>query len=404
MKELSINKFWEMRPKLPFRFKAQFFTGLNNIADDMLSYCVTSINLPKMEGQASDGSMYLGDTIFTIPVWNIASRKLDITFEETDKMLVSQFIDRLNTESYGKIPWRITVVIHQFAEHMRDEEANATAYICHLTSYDEPSFKRDGAAAQVTLNASFIVDTIINNWNGETVTGKNVLKATDEKLNPNLDSLQTNYENEKFKYGDVNFGVPADIQNGGTRYKYSSNTRDFDVSQEEIDNAYEKIQKSDKFGKNVKKEDLANVQRENARRMSNSMDKFKKLMQEKGYNVDVNAYNDANHATGVGTNSGSHLMGQKIDLTFSQNGSKLTPNNMTESQVNEIIELARQAGLTPNWETNGSSNSGWGDFALQEAKSIDKNGNVIDLHTTSWTGEKKAKNTGTGQFQEIGKK
>lgn len=214
MKGLSINKFWEMRPKLPFRFKAQFFTGFNNLSDDMLSYCVTSINLPKMEGQASDGSMYLGNTIFTIPVWNIASRKLEITFEETDKMLVSQFIDRLNKVSYGDVPWRITVVIHQFAEHMRDEEANATAYICHLVSYDEPQFKRDGAAAQVTLNASFIIDSMISPWNGETITGQNAFGETNDGLNPNLDSLEQKAQNEQFTFGDLNFGVDDSLVTG----------------------------------------------------------------------------------------------------------------------------------------------------------------------------------------------
>lgn len=389
-----------MRPKLPFRFHTQFFTGLNNISDDLLSYCVTSINLPKIEGQAGEGSLYLGDTIFTIPVWNIASRKLEITFEETDNMLVSQFIDVLNQNSYGQTPYNITVVITEFEEHMRN--GNARAFICHLTSYEEPAFKRDGGVAQVTLTASFIVDTVVDNWDGQIVTGKNALKNNGEKYNQELDTLYTNYQNNEFTFGNVDFDVPADVANGGQRYKYNSNTKDFTVSQEEVDNAYDKISKQDKFGKNVKKEDLEIVQKENAKRMEKSMNKFEQLMKERGYEVSVNAYNDANHKTGIGTNSGSHLLGQKIDLTFKQNNTKLTPNNMTDAQVSEIIELAKQAGLTPNWETTGKGNSGWGDFALQKAKSIDKNGNVVEINTTTWTGEKSAKNTSTGQKQQIG--
>ena len=390
-----------MRPKLPFRFHTQIFTGLSDIADDKLSYCVTSINLPKMEGQASDGSMYLGNTIFTIPVWNIASRKLEITFEETDKMLVSQFIDALNKLSYGQTPYNITVVITEFEEHMRD--GISKAYICHLTSYDEPSFKRDGAAAQVTLNTSFIVDTIINPWGGEKITGQNALKNNGSQYNQELNTLYSNYQNQEFTFGDVDFDVPADIANGGSKYLYNTNTKDFNVSQEEIDNAYDKISKNDKFGKNVKKEDVATVQRENAKRMSNSMDKFKKLLKEKGYDVNINAYNDANHETGIGSDKGSHLLGQKIDLNFSKNNSKLTANNMTETERKEIVELAKQAGLTPNWETAGNNSSGWGDFALQNAKSIDKNGNVVEIQTKSWTKEDRAYNTSTGKYQTIGK-
>lgn len=400
MKGLSINRFWEMRPKLPFRFKAQFFTGLNGVSDETLSFCVTSITVPPMGGQASEGSLFLGDTIFTVPVWDVGYRKLEISFEETDDMLVSQFLDKLNRESYGKVPWRITVVVHEFEEHMRD--SNAKAYVCHLTSYDEPSFKRDGAAAQVTLNATFIVDVVMENWNeGLQVTGNKVLKADDKELNLDLDSLQTNYSNEKFKFGNANVGVTGDLLNGGTIYKYTTNTKDYDVSQEEIDLAYDKIQKSG-LGNTVKKEDLAAVQNENAQRMKVAMDKFETLLNEKGYGVSVNAYNDANHAIGIGTKSGSHLLAQKIDLKFTRNGEKLTPSNMSNETVNEIVKMAKQAGLTPNWETNGSSDSGWGDFALQNAKSIDKTGRVVDLNTTSWTGETSAKNLSTNNIESIG--
>ena len=201
---------------MPFRFKTQFFTGFNNIADSLLPFTVTSINLPKMEGQASEGSMYLGDSIFTVPVWNIASRKLEITFEENDNMLVSQFIDRLNAESYGKVPWRITIVIHEYEEHFDDEKVNSKAYICHLSSYEEPSFKRDGAAAPVNITATFIIDTIINDWiEGSEITGNNMIKyQKSEELNPNLDTLQTHHENEQFAFGDVNWHVDDSIVNG----------------------------------------------------------------------------------------------------------------------------------------------------------------------------------------------
>lgn len=212
MRGLSINKFWNMRPKLPFRFVAKFFTGLPGVNDDKLTYCVTNVSVPKMEGQASEGSMYLGNTIFTIPVWNIASRKLDISFEETDTMEITQFVDKLNSESYGKVPWRITVVITEFEEHNRYDKSKSTAYICHLVSYDEPQFKRDGAAGQVTMSTSFIVDSIVENWSESmgTITGQRNVKQTSE-FNPNLDTMEQNIQNTEFTYGNVNFGVDYSI-------------------------------------------------------------------------------------------------------------------------------------------------------------------------------------------------
>ena len=173
---LSVNRFWQMRPKLPFRFKAEFFTG-NEQLDKMLGISLTNITLPKMEGQASEGSLYLGNTIYTIPVWKIGSRKLEITFEETDKMVISKFIDRDLYLSYGQSPYRISIGIHQFDENLyystkqndQDKDKSkyqSTLYICHLSSYSEPQFKRSGNANQVTMTATFIIDAEIRNWDG----------------------------------------------------------------------------------------------------------------------------------------------------------------------------------------------------------------------------------------------
>ena len=392
-----------MRPKMPFRFKVDFYTGLD-INDTNLTYCVTNVTLPKIEGQASEGSLYLGNTIFTVPVWNVSSRKLDISFEETDTMLVSQFLDKL-LQYYGRSPWYITIVINEYEEHIRDEKTPkyepgdkyATAYVCHLTSYDEPQFKRDGAAQQVTMNASFIVDSVIEDWVQGTTpfTGQKNEKSNGE-LNPALTNLNVNEQNQKFEFGDVRFeGSNTPRYDSGTKYK------DLEVDDKEIDAALAKIH--DSGYKNVDRATLEKVQKENAKRMRESMDKFKKAMAAKGYNVDINAYNDANHAVGIGSTKGSHLMGQKVDLNFSTNDGKITMANMTETQRKEIVDMAKAAGLVPNWETNGSDWSGWGDFALAEAKSINKQGQIEDIKITTWTGEDKAKNTGTGGYQKVGK-
>lgn len=403
MKGLSINSFWNMRPKMPFRFKVDFYTGLK-INDNNLTYCVTNVTLPKIEGQASEGSLYLGNTIFTVPVWNVSSRKLDITFEETDTMLVSQFLDKL-LQYYGRSPWYITIVINEYEEHIRDEKTPkyepgdkyATAYVCHLASYDEPQFKRDGAAQQVTMNASFIVDSVIEDWIQGTTpfTGQKYEKSNGE-LNQELTNLNVNEQSQKFEFGDVRFeGSYMPKYDSGTKYK------DLEVDDKEIDAALAKIH--DKGYKNVDRATLETVQKENAKRMRESMDKFKKAMAAKGYKVKINAYNDANHEVGIGKTTGSHLMGQKVDLDFTTKDGKITMANMTEAQRKEIVDMAKAAGLVPNWETNGADWSGWGDFALAEAKSINEQGQIEDIEIISWTGENEAMNTVTGKKQKVGK-
>lgn len=221
MRGLSINDFWNLRPKLPFRYKATIISGMPKVPDDILTYAITSINLPKMEGQISEGSMYLGNSTFTIPVWNIASRKLEITFEETDQMNVSKFLDALVEESWAQNPWRITVLINFYEEHLRTEDVVTKAYICHLLSYDEPQFKRDGAAGQVTMSATFIIDTIIDNWDGTVITGHQSKKVNSE-LNPELNTLNQQKQSSKFTYGNVDFGAEAPTTGGmggvGTGY------------------------------------------------------------------------------------------------------------------------------------------------------------------------------------------
>lgn len=403
MKGLSINSFWNMRPKLPFRFKVEFHTGLL-IDEDNLTYCVTNVTLPKIEGQASEGSLYLGNTIFTVPVWNVSSRKLDISFEETDTMLVSQFLDKL-LQYYGRSPWYITIVINEYEEHIRDEKTPkyepgdkyATAYVCHLTSYDEPQFKRDGAAQQVTMNASFIVDSVIEDWvQGTTPFTGHKYEKSNGTLNQELTNINVNEQNQKFEFGDVRFeGSNMSRYDSGTEYN------DLEVDDKEIDAALAKIHA--KGYKNVDRETLETVQKENAKRMSISMDKFTKAMAANGYNVEINAYNDANHAVGIGKTTGSHLMGQKVDLKFTTKDGKITMANMTEAQRKEIVDMAKAAGLVPNWETNGADWSGWGDFALADAKSINIQGQIEDIKITSWTGENQALNTGTGKKQKVGK-
>jgi hypothetical protein len=415
---LSVNKFFHLRPKLPFRFKTEFFTG-NEQLDKMLGISLTNITLPKMEGQASEGSLYLGNTIYTIPVWKIGSRKLEITFEETDKMVISKFIDRDLYLSYGQSPYRISIAIHHFDEHLyynnikdrNNDKKNyqSTLYICHLSSYSEPQFKRSGSANQVTMTATFIIDAEIKNWDGSTtdiVIGQvksNEESQYDQEITKDDfgESYNENYQ-RKYEKGTGYSSGGGSGSNTSNIDPSGGTTKDFNVSQKETDDVFAKIQQSP-YKDKVSKEDLQAVQIENAKRMEKAYGEFERLMKENGYNVSINAYNDTGHELGIGTESGSHLLGQKIDLTMmDKNNNKLTPSNMKQEDLDKIVELAHQAGLTPNWETTGKTGSGWGDFALAEAKSIDKQGNVVDLTTRTWTGEKTAYNTGSKSYQGMG--
>ena len=397
---LGIQKFWNMRPKLPFRFKVQFYTEIEEIynIDEILAISLTNINLPKMEGHAGEGSLYLGDTVYTIPVWSLGSRKLEITFEETDNMAITRFIDEIHNKSWRKNPYRITIIVHQFDEKMREDNlkptrySQSTGYVCHLSSFQEPVFKRDGNAGQLTVTATFIIDSVIENWD--------VNNEGEYLVAGNTDSNELNGYNDEIDFKDNSLKTRVDTSN--LDGSYGGTTRDFNVSQKETDDVFAKIQQSP-YKDKVSKEDLQAVQIENAKRMEKAYGEFERLMKENGYNVSINAYNDTSHELGIGTESGSHLLGQKIDLTMmDKNNNKLTPNNMKKEDLDKIVELAHQAGLTPNWETTGKTGSGWGDFALSEAKSIDKQGNVVDLTTRTWTGEKSVYNTGAKTYQGMG--
>lgn len=416
MKALSITSFWPIKPKLPFRFKTHFYTGFNDY-DSILNIALTNITLPKMEGKASEGTMYLGNTIFTVQTWSIGSRKLEITFEETDAMDITNFLDSINEESWGKAPYRITIAIEEFDDKMRFSKS--TGYVCHLASFVEPQFKRDGQAAQVTMTITFIIDAIIDEWDeSKVVIGETKAQENDEFNEEAIfkDNSTKNNQGVKWPGSEGNFGSnSSDTGNnttgggnaGGTGATGGAGgtggtTKDFNVSKKETDDVFAKIQQSP-YKDKVSKEDLQAVQIENAKRMEKAYGEFERLMKENGYNVSINAYNDTGHELGIGTESGSHLLGQKIDLTMmDKNNNKLTPSNMKQEDLDKIVELAHQAGLTPNWETTGKTGSGWGDFALAEAKSIDKQGNVVDLTTRTWTGEKTAYNTGSKSYQGMG--
>lgn len=378
---LNVVNFYNLKPKLPFKFKTQWFTGLLGQADEILSYSVTSITLPKYDGDNNSGLSHFGDKIISMPVFTPGTRKLEITFEETDTMLISRFIEKLLYKGYSKKPWYITIVITEYDFTMHKEFPKG--YICHLLSYDEPAFKRDGQAQSITMNLTFLVDCVINKWEGQVFYGEQNEKSNDD-FNATIKELNVKEENEAFRFGNLEVEFNPGV---------STSTQDFDVTEAETNAALRKIHQTNPVA-DVTYDELRRVQEENARRMATAKSSFEQKLKEHGINISVNDYNGTNHEAGLGTKSGSHLLGQKIDLNFTDNNNnKITADTLTKEQLNAIKQAAEESGLVINWESKNGKGSFWGDFALKNAMSIDSRGNVIENQKMStWTGEDKFKN------------
>ena len=163
----------------------------------------------------------------------------------------------------------------------------------------------------------------------------------------------------------------------------SKTSSDFIVTQSELDANLARIHK--KGFTNVTMDALRDVSLENAKRMDKAYTGFKTGLENSAYTVSINTYNDPNHGVGIGTQSGSHILGQKVDLTFYKNGKKITLANATAEDRKYLSDVANKNGLLINWETSGKAGSGWGDVALQHAMSINKKGEVVELNATKWT-------------------
>lgn len=199
---LNVVQFYKINPRLPFQFKTKWYTSL--VDDDGLTYCVKSINLPKIEIENNVGFSFFGNAIKSIPTYNPGARKIEITFEENDNMLVSTFIDKLVNSSFSRNPYYITIQITQFDEHFQHNTTKG--YVCHLSNYEEPSFKRDGQAQPIDISATFIIDTVIPNFTDANAISGTIIKHGSPQYNPKISSLIIDKQNQKFEFGDFKFG------------------------------------------------------------------------------------------------------------------------------------------------------------------------------------------------------
>lgn len=176
---LSVTKFFNFTPHLPFRFEVELYTGGNGASG--IKYAVQSVKISDVECNTTDAATYVGDGYRTIPIWNLASRTMTISFEETDNLSVTQLFDDIaNSQRYG-VPWVIGIRVTEFDVSF-NKILSDRFYKCVLSTYDEPAFSRTGGPGIVTISATFNIMSE-QPWNAENSmsVGAGALSNTDDE-------------------------------------------------------------------------------------------------------------------------------------------------------------------------------------------------------------------------------
>ena len=415
-----------------------------------LASAVTSVSLVKVPIQTiQDDPQGFGQYWNIIPVQDVDSKEMKITFEETDDMLVtSLFAPKVGQGNTYKDVWydaEFIITVTYFNEYKYDNDKHRASehverYYAIVKDFQHPSFQRTGNVDKLDVTVTFKVVLAENEISNNVILEgdhMNYIKKIQERFkslcklfygeenaaekNPATSATPststTGGETKTLTEEEVKEAKEAEAKNeadnkantGSGRSTKALNskgigtgTKDFTVTDEEVKKALKKIN-GNPGGAKVTFDDLKTVMTENAAAMATAYSKLQDILSESGLSVSVNAYNDTGHGIGLGTTSGSHLLGQKVDLTMlDANGKKITATNMTAEQKKIIKSAAKQAGLVSNYETTGRINSLWGDFSLANAKSINKSGQIVENVTMkSWTNDK-VYNTSTGKKQDIG--
>lgn len=177
---LAVKKFFHTIPQLPYRFVADFVVDgamLNN-----MRFAVRSVKYTEAEGNTSDAATYYGNGYYTIPIWDISSRALSVSFEETDDMQVTTLLDAIATLSYNRTPVMIAIILREY-DNMFMKVLRGRCFWVHLQDYDEPAFSRTGGPSVVSINANFVVKAVSNNFNVDDATLLNRLGQMKKALN-----------------------------------------------------------------------------------------------------------------------------------------------------------------------------------------------------------------------------
>jgi hypothetical protein len=152
---LAVKKFFEFRPHLPFRFEVEIFAGLDSLTMP-LKYAVQSAKLSGTECDIGAGAVYFGNGYKTIPIFNVSSRTLTISFEETDQMRVLNFCDKLVASQRNGLPHVVGIRLTEYDTRFRHIVSDKY-YKCIMKDYDEPAFSRTGGPGIVGMTVTFNV-------------------------------------------------------------------------------------------------------------------------------------------------------------------------------------------------------------------------------------------------------
>ena len=150
---LAVKQFFDFRPHLPFRFEVEIF-GAGDALTETLKYSVQSVKITGTECDTSKAALYLGNGYKTIPIFNIASRTLTITFEETDGLRVISWLDTIIALQRNALPYVVGIRVKEFNTRFNRIVADKY-YKCVLSTYDEPAFSRTGGPGIVSVSATF---------------------------------------------------------------------------------------------------------------------------------------------------------------------------------------------------------------------------------------------------------
>lgn len=233
---LAVKKFFHTIPQLPYRFVADFVIDgamLNN-----MRFAVRSVKYTEAEGNTSDAATYYGNGYYTIPIWDISSRALSITFEETDDMQVTTLLDAIATRSYNKTPAMIAIVLREY-DNMFMKVLSGRCFWVYLQDYDEPAFSRTGGPSVVSINANFIVRAVSNDFNVDDATLGNKLSQIGKALNTfnnQKDETTSVWYNELKKTAketkeDTTFNVDLSSFDAEDKMRYRNDTAGYKAAQ-----------------------------------------------------------------------------------------------------------------------------------------------------------------------------
>lgn len=197
--------------------------------------------------------------------------------------------------------------------------------------------------------------------------------------------------NDELLRAEMNIDNTTNSSTKHTKIDYGSNkgkTRDWVEEDFETDNAVKKLQMT--YGENsprANRETVEKVRTENKKEMEKAFTKLQKYLNEKGITVEINAFDDANHAAGeqaLNVN-GSHVLSSKIDLAFKDENGRITRGQIGDKYLDILNEAARVNGFVVNWEGYDGNNNIWGDWALANSWTIDSNGKAVKNNNQTWT-------------------